>query len=63
MHRTSEPGPGSTKIFVLSRVNHIPPDARNCLITTKRAPAVPRNLILFIISLALRKIFTRRIRL
>src|SRR5271165_5411386 len=47
--RTSAPGPGSTWICVtrpLSRcpnVNHMPPEARICRATTKRAPPVPRK--------------------
>lgn len=45
--RTSEPGPGSISTFVSSSVSHMPPDFLSCLVTTKRAPAVPKNFNLF----------------
>lgn len=45
-HLTNVPGPGSKSRFLSSKVIHVPADDRNCLITTKRAPAVPKNLIL-----------------
>ena len=45
--RMSEPGPGSISRLVLARLSHIPPDRLSCCITTKRAPAVPRNFMVF----------------
>ena len=39
------PGPGSTSISVPPRFSHMPPEARSWLITTNRAPAVPRKVI------------------
>src|SRR4030042_815465 len=47
---TRQPGPGSRSIWVPPRFSQAPPEARNCLVTTKRAPAVPRKVIVSVSS-------------
>lgn len=42
---TRLPGPGSSRISVPSRSNHKPPEAVSCLVTIKRAPAVPKKVM------------------